>query len=728
MTIFCLFSGISGTVFEVSTNHGLPNSGRTDLDFELSYELFCTIRVFGGRRGLVHVYVISRSVPMAQKRSWKPYHIFLFLLIFQVTLLKAKFTGALINSYIVYLFFGGWKFQRIFALTIRRDLRGLRLLLLLSWDVWWHYLFKETFRDMFERTVRKVGNDAVAFYFEDQIWTFGHLESYSNKVANHLLKCGFARGDKLFLLMHSSPAYVGIWLGASKIGVCTALLNYNLRKDSLLHCLKAVDARAIVVGSRLKNKFEEVDGQRLFDENRVWYVDEESSTPDSAFTTFTKSTCTWNLALAEAHQTVSLPISQSLSCREHLIYVYTSGTSGLPKAAIITVSRFCLMVDGCRHPFGISGSDILYTALPLYHSMAGICGIGQALLHGTPVAIRSKFSASHFWDDCIKYRCTVVQYIGEICRYLIAQPPKLTDTQHHVRLAFGNGLRRDTWIEFQRRFNVPNIMELYGATESNASVINTDNTVGAVGFLPQTMPWAYPVRLIKTDPTTEEPVRDPDTGLCVECKPFEPGQLIGRINNKHPMRNFDGYLNKQASSKRLLRDAFKKGDIWFATGDLLYSDELGYLYFSDRLGDTFRWHGENVSTAEVEAVLSKPRKELMMTVYGVPVPNTEGKAGMVAICLDLAKMSEADEAALIASLQDACFEHLPIYARPIFIRLCTELAMTSTYKPCKYEMVKRGYNPTGTNDHIYFLDPATHSYRLLDKELFDKIVAGAVRL
>ncbi|CAL8077759.1 unnamed protein product [Calicophoron daubneyi] len=665
---------------------------------------------------------------MIRKGSWQPCYAFFLLLLVHTLILGDTFFKAFAKSYVIYLFLGGWRYQRLFALCVRRDLKGLRVLLLVLYDTYWNSFFKETFRDMFDRTVRKVGKDAIAFYFEDQVWTFGHLDAYSNKVANYLVKCGLKRGDKLFLLMHSSPSYVGIWLGAAKIGVATALLNYNLRKDSLAHSLGAVDASAIVVGSRLKDAFVEVGGEQKFDKDKVWYVDESASIPDSAYAMTSTCACEWNRALAQVSSAAPPPLSKAISPHEHLIYVYTSGTSGLPKAAIITIPRYILMVDGCRFPFSISRSDVLYSSLPLYHTMAGICGLGQVLLHGTPMVIRTKFSASQFWTDCIKYKCTVIQYIGETCRYLIAQPPKSTDTQHHVRLAFGNGLRRDTWIEFQKRFNIPQIMELYGATESSACIINPDNTVGAIGFLPQVIRNVYPIFLIKMDPVTEEPIRDPNTGLCMECEPYETGQLVGKIRKGSPIHRFDGYVNKEASMKRILRNVFDQGDVWFGSGDLMYCDELGYLYFSDRMGDTFRWHGENVSTAEVENVVSKILGKSLVTVYGVPLPKNEGKAGMAAVRLDMENLSVAEEKALVANIQRVTSDHLPTYARPIFIRFCKDISMTSTFKPCKYEMALRGFDPTKTEDHIYFLDPTSHSYRLVDKDLFCQINSGSLRL
>ncbi|KAF7261165.1 hypothetical protein EG68_01529 [Paragonimus skrjabini miyazakii] len=664
---------------------------------------------------------------MVRKNNWYPCYTFFLLLFIHTIILNDAVWKSFLKSYVIYLFFGGWRYQRIFLYTFRRDLKGLKCLIMMMYTTLRNSYTKEPFADIFARTVKRRGRDCIAAYFEDQVWTFGQLDDYSNKVANHLLRCGFQRGDKLSLLMHSSPAYVGIWLGAAKIGVATGLLNFNLRNVSLSHCMDAVGGKGIIVGKQLKDAFLEIDGEKRFPADKIWYVDEPASLPESSDAMSTTSEANWNQRLAEVSAAAPPKLARSKS-REHLIYVFTSGTSGLPKAAIITTPRYLYMVSGVRYSFGIYKSDILYTSLPLYHTLAGICGVGQMLVRGTTLAIRAKFSASKFWEDCIKYNCTVVQYIGELCRYLVAQPLKPTDKQHHVRLAFGNGLRKETWIEFQKRFNVPLIGELYGATESNSSIINCDGKLGAIGFMPQIIRGIYPIYLIKMDPVTEVPLRDPETGLCIECDTDEPGQLIGRIDNSNPTRFYDGYVNKEASEKKILRSVFKPGDAWFASGDLLYRDEFGYLYFSDRLGDTFRWRGENVSTAEVESVLLRVYPESSISVYGVPVPGNEGKAGMAAIVVDFKKLSEEEEKSMIETVYSNVTEHLPSYARPLFVRLCESIEMTSTFKLRKVDLVKAGFDPRNSKDHIYWLDPSVKHYSRLDEDTFEKLKQGTVRL
>ncbi|CAH8519656.1 unnamed protein product [Dicrocoelium dendriticum] len=516
-----------------------------------------------------------------------------------------------------------------------------------------NYYRKQPFADLFAHNVRRQGRHHVAIRFEDTVWTLGDLDDYSNRVANHLLRCGFKSGDKLFLLLSSSPQFIGIWLGAAKIGVATGLLNTNLSGDALRNCINTLNTKGIVVGDRSKEAFLQCGANSAFSTDSIWYVDETAISPESAMHyNNISSAANWNLALSEL-TSCPPPKLCPVKGREHLLYMYTSGTTGLPKVAL---------------------------------------------------------------------------YIGELCRYLLAQPPKPTDTQHQIRLIYGNGLRPDTWIQFMQRFKVPLVGELYGATESNCSIINCDFKVGAIGFITQLVKGVYPINLIKMDLNTEQPIRDSRTGFCIECAPNEPGQLVGRISNHNPTRFFDGYADKEASEKRILRNVFKTDDTWLASGDLLYQDDLGYLYFSDRLGDTFRWRGENVSTKEVESILLRISPDLVCVVYGVPVPGNEGKAGMAAIQVEFGKLSPQNEQEIIRQIYRVVSEHLPSYARPLFLRLCESIEMTSTFKWKKNELAEAGFDPNNTKDHLYWLDAQAETYRTLDPETFELLKHGSMRL
>ncbi|KAL7824484.1 hypothetical protein AOLI_G00328860 [Acnodon oligacanthus] len=347
-------------------------------------------------------------------------------------------------------------------------------------------------------------------------------------------------------------------------------------------------------------------------------------------------------------------------------------------------------------------------------------GVGQCLVHGLTVVIRRKFSASRFWDDCVRYNCKVVQYIGEICRYLLSQPVRPSESSHCIRVAMGNGLRPNVWEAFTNRFNIRQIGEFYGATECNCSIANLDGKMGACGFNSVILPNVYPIRLLKVDEETMELVRD-SRGLCMPCKPGEPGVLVGRINQQDPLRRFDGYANQEATNKKIVHNVFKKGDSAYLSGDLMVMDELGYMYFRDRSGDTFRWRGENVSTTEVEGVLSSLLNQTDVAVYGVSVPGVEGKAGMAAIADSTGSF---DCETFLQEVQKS----LPSYACPVFLRLSPEVDTTGTFKIQKTRLQKEGFDPRHSNDRFYFLNGRARRYEPLTEELYNSIQEGRASL
>lgn len=414
-------------------------------------------------------------------------------------------------------------------------------------------------------------------------------------------------------------------------------------------------------------------------------------------------------------------ISKNVERPDHhdkLLYIYTSGTTGLPKAAVITHSRFIFIAVGIHYIADFGNKDVFYNPLPLYHTAGGIMNAGQALLFGNTVVVRKKFSASSFFSDCGKFNCTVAQYIGEMCRYVLATPESPADKNHKVRLIFGNGLRPQIWTPFVERFNIPRVAEFYGATEGNANIVNITNTVGAIGFISRIIPAVYPISIIKADPATGEPIRGKN-GLCQLCDVDEPGVFIGKILPGNPSRAFLGYVDKKASDKKVVHDVFKKGDMAFLSGDLLSADARGNLYFKDRTGDTFRWKGENVSTSEVEAQVSNLAGYRDCVVFGVEIPNSEGRAGMAAI-LDTERIVDMNR--LAHGLKAA----MPAYARPVFVRILDKVDMTGTYKLRKVELQQDGYNPNLTTDLIYYMTPKA-TYELLTPEVYQKILNNEMR-
>lgn len=415
--------------------------------------------------------------------------------------------------------------------------------------------------------------------------------------------------------------------------------------------------------------------------------------------------------------TAPLPPAPSAGMDSRLFYIYTSGTTGLPKAAIIVHSRYYRIAAFGHHAYRMRATDVLYDCLPLYHSAGNIMGVGQCLLYGMTVVLRKKFSASRFWDDCVQYDCTVVQYIGEICRYLLRQPLREAERRHRVRLAMGNGLRPALWEEFAQRFGVRQIGEFYGATECNCSIANMDGKVGACGFNSRILPRVYPIRLVRVDEDSLQPLRDAH-GLCVPCEPGEPGLLVGQIDQQDPLRRFDGYVSESATRQKIAHSVFRRGDCAYLSGDVLVMDELGYMYFRDRGGDTFRWRGENVSTTEVEAVLSRLLGQTDVAVYGVAVPGVEGKAGMAAIADPQARL---DPNALHQELQKV----LAPYARPVFLRLLPCVDTTGTFKIQKTRLQHEGFDPHRTSDRLFFLDPQKGAYLPLDEGVHARICSGA---
>ncbi|XP_006107652.3 long-chain fatty acid transport protein 1, partial [Myotis lucifugus] len=543
-------------------------------------------------------------------------------------------------------------------------------------------------------------------------WTFAQLDAYSNAVANVFHQLGLGPGDVVAIFLEGRPEFVGLWLGLAKAGVEAALLNVNLRREPLAFCLGTSGAKALIFGGELAAVVAEVSGQLGKSLLKFCSGDlgPEGSLPDTQLL---------DPLLKEAS---TAPLAQSLGkgMDDRLFYIYTSGTTGLPKAAIVVHSRYYRIAAFGHHAYSMRPSDVLYDCLPLYHSAGNIMGVGQCLLYGMTVVLRKKFSASRFWDDCVKHNCTVVQYIGEICRYLLKQPVREAEGQHQVRLAVGNGLRPAIWEEFTERFGVRQIGEFYGATECNCSIANMDGKVGSCGFNSRILPHVYPIRLVKVNEDTMELLRDAQ-GLCIPCQEGEPGLLVGQINQRDPLRRFDGYISESATSKKIAHSVFCKGDSAYLSGDVLVMDELGYMYFRDRSGDTFRWRGENVSTTEVEGVLSRLLGQTDVAVYGVAVPGVEGKAGMAAIADPHGQLSPN---ALYQELQKV----LAPYARPIFLRLLPQMDTTGTFKIQKTRLQHEGFDPSQTSDRLFFLDLKQGHYLPLDQSVYTQICSGSFSL
>jgi len=610
----------------------------------------------------------------------------------------------------IYLSTGGWNFATVVWKTLPRD--GRALYFLINSKLKMKKIQQEggNLVTLFKERVKEHPNKIAFIGIDGITMTFREVDEFSNQVANYFHGQGYRKGDVVAIFMENCPEYPCIWLGLTKIGALGALINFNLRNESLAHCINISGAKAVVFSSDLADAIKDIQPSVTKGVEYLSFGDKPSESIKSQ----------------DLHQAIKSasnlppPRDQITRFNDKLFYIYTSGTTGLPKAAVVIHSRFFYMAYSTHYFFGMSHDDVIYDTLPLYHTAGGILGMGQCLLNGCTVVIRKKFSASRFWDDCVQYNCTVAQYIGEICRYLLAQPNRPAEDQHRVKIVFGNGLRPQIWENFQKRFRIQTIGEFYGATEGNANIINIDNKVGAVGFTTRIAPFLYPVTLIRVDEATGEPIRDRN-GVCVQCEPGEPGELVGKIVKGDPLREFDGYANSEATKKKVTCDVFKKGDQAFLTGDILVMDELGYMYFRDRTGDTYRWRGENVSTSEVEAVISNVCHLSDATVYGVEVPGAEGRAGMAAIVDEDSKLD-------FTNLFQSFKAKLPAYAIPLFIRIVHQADTTSTFKLRKVDYRKEGFDPNKIKDNLYFLDAKKGQYIPLTPEVFQDIQLGKIRL
>jgi fatty-acyl-CoA synthase len=552
--------------------------------------------------------------------------------------------------------------------------------------------------------------DRPALVSDVEQFTYRQLGERANRYARWAHMQGVRKGNVVCLLMHNRPEYIAVWLGVLQAGGVVALLNTNLTGRSLAHCINIVEPKHIIAGAPLIPVLTDAR-EHLTVSPQIWSHGEAEGG---------HARIDLEIATMPADP---LPAADrpDLTIEDRALFIYTSGTTGLPKAANINHYRLMLAAHGFAAAMDTQPDDRMYDCLPMYHTVGGVCAIGSVLLAGGCVFLREKFSAREFWDDIVRFDCTLFQYIGELCRYLIHTPHNPNETKHRIRLCCGNGLRPDVWPIFKERFRIPHILEYYAATEGNCSLLNFEGKEGAVGRLPWFIAHRFPIKVVRYDVEKEQPVRG-ENGFCIECEPDEPGEVIGKIlsDPKKPGNRFEGYAEKAATERKILRNAFEKGDAWFRTGDIMRKDARGYFYFVDRVGDTFRWKGENVATSEVsEAITSFPGIK-DANVYGVPVAGHEGRAGMAALV--------ADQGIDMKALRAHLAKELPDYARPRFIRLTSEIDVTGTFKQKKVDLVREGFDPSAIRDAIYYDDPQQQTFLPLDQAQFQRLMSGTVRL
>jgi len=545
----------------------------------------------------------------------------------------------------------------------------------------------------------------LALAYQDARYTWAQLDGEAERYARFFASEGVGRGDVVAVFMDNRPDYLFAVMGLAKLGAVAALINTNLVGKALAHAVRVAAAKKIFVGAEhaatIARVIDQLDGIRT--EHDLYIHVDQGAEPDAD-----PSGAIINDRLATAPPLpAGAPACDALRGSDTFCYIYTSGTTGLPKAAIIRNQRFL----GAAIVFGrlmhrSRPGDVVYVALPLYHGNGFMLGWGAVLATGAALALRRRFSVSSFWDDIRAFRATSFMYIGELCRYLLNAPPAASDRDHRLRVAVGNGLRADIWETFQRRFGVPVIREFYGSTEGNVPALNVAGKPGMIGRLPRGQ------AVVRCDAATGT-LRRGAAGRCERAAPGEVGLLIGRISS---LASFDGYVDREATQSKILGDVFKDGDRYFNTGDLVQVHPGRWLSFADRLGDTFRWKGENVSTSEVSEILCGAPGVLEANVYGVSIPGADGRGGMAALSVsddfDLERFGAHARA------------HLAVYQRPLFLRVLGEnMRVTATLKQQKVDYRDEGYDPARIDDHLYVLDGG--SYRDLDAQRYERIVSGA---
>lgn len=556
--------------------------------------------------------------------------------------------------------------------------------------------------------------DHVAIAFEGAEATWAELNALANRYAHTLQAAGVQSGDAVSVLMENRIEFLATFLALNKLGAIAGLINTNVRDQALKHCIAVTGSRRCIVGEELTAAMEDVKAELAFEEGAdyFWMRDKGESPPPN-----------WARDLAQESADVesgNLASTQDLTLGHTACHIFTSGTTGLPKAAVVSNQR-CLTAAKMSAIAGLKcgPEDRLYNCLPLYHGTGLMIGAGAALASGASMFVRRKFSASNFLREVRDQGATCFVYIGELCRYLCNTPRAADDHANPLTRMMGNGLRPDVWMDFKERFGIKRIAEFYGASEGNvafANLFNKDRTIGMT---------SSEVALVEYDVEADEIARD-GAGHCVAAAPGEPGLLLARISEQAV---FEGYTDGKATEQKIIRNAFKDGDAWFNSGDLLRTVDVGFnlgyphYQFVDRVGDTFRWKSENVSTNEVGEILNGCDQVEFCNVYGVEVPKADGRAGMAAIRL-APGVSELDVDAFTQFVSSS----LPAYARPVFLRIQPDIDVTATMKLLKRDLKKEGYDPALVTDPLYFLTPATGRYQRLDADLHAAIRAGEAGL
>jgi fatty-acyl-CoA synthase len=548
--------------------------------------------------------------------------------------------------------------------------------------------------------------DKPALESEREHLTYRGLTERVNQYARWALAEGIAKGEVVGLLMTNRPEYLAIWLGITSVGGVVSLLNTNLPGPSLAHCIRVGSPKHLIVAAEFTGQLA-ATLPHLPQAPAIWIHGGEHGSYRRIDLEIEK----------QSGEALSQEERRPPTIEDRALYIYTSGTTGLPKAANISHARVMQWGHWFAGMMGVQPTDRMYNCLPMYHSVGGVQVPGAILIAGGTLVIREKFSATQFWNDIVHWDCTLFQYIGELCRYLLHAPPSANETRHRIRMACGNGLAPEVWDRFKDRFSIPQIFEFYASTEGGVSLFNVQGKRGAIGHIPAYLAHRFSPALLVFDVEKGEPLRN-EQGFCTRCAPNQPGEAVGKLVEDPSSigSRFEGYTNQEASDRKILRNVFEPGDAWIRTGDLMRKDEQGYFYFVDRIGDTFRWKGENVATLEVASVLAACPGVAEAIVYGVAVPGADGRAGMALLrqvgSLDLEVLARALEA-------------LPRWARPLFLRLAGAIETTETFKPKRRAYVEQGFDPASMSDPLFVFDG--ERYVPLDADRWAAIQNGTMR-
>ncbi|MFA2948373.1 long-chain-acyl-CoA synthetase [Acinetobacter pittii] len=562
----------------------------------------------------------------------------------------------------------------------------------------------------FEKAVKR-NPKGIALLFEDQSYSYEALNEWANQISHYYLSLGARKGDVIAVMVENRSELIATIVGLAKIGVTIALVNTSQVGKVLAHSINLVKPIAVIAGEEVRAAIDEIRQDLNVPKDRFHWFADQATRQDAG----TAPQGYANLAIEiDQFPKFNPSTTHSVHGNDGLFYIYTSGTTGLPKAVIFKHSRWTLAYGTYGHILNLGPDDVMYVTLPLYHATGVVvcwCGViaGSATL-----AIRRKYSTSAFWKDVQKFNASAIGYVGELCRYLMDAPTTELDRAHRVTKMIGNGMRPNIWDKFKQRFGVQEVLELYASSEGNVGFSNIFNFDNTVGFSPT------PYAIIEFDKEKNEPIRDKN-GWCKKVKAGEVGLLVGKITSRSP---FDGYTDPEKNKSVIMQDVFKKGDSYFNTGDLVRNIGFRHAQFVDRLGDTFRWKGENVSTTEVENMVCEYDKIAEAVVYGVEIPNTNGRAGMAAITLaDGAELNDTDLTEMVTVFKKC----LPAYAVPVFLRIQAKVETTGTFKYQKNKLMEDAFNPSKTSERLLALLPGASSYCDITTEIFDNIQAYKYR-